>query len=128
MTLTLGAVCLAAIAALLNVSVTSNFNLESIIAAAQSASNVQASSQTIVDCLKALVPFVLLLAIGQRLWAQSIATAMVMGAVLFQSLPPIPAYADQLLPYRIGVFTPAPQTVAQAGSFIAAPAPAGRYQ
>ena len=120
MTLALGALCTAAIAALLNVSVGSHFNYETWIAAAQSASNLQASGQTLADCLKAMVPFVLLLAIGQRLWAQAIATAMIMGALVFQALPPVPAYADQLVPYRIGVFTSSPQTVAdlRAGSSV----------
>ncbi|MEM9357920.1 MAG: hypothetical protein AAGB04_17085 [Pseudomonadota bacterium] len=112
MTLALGALCTAAIAALLNVSVGSHFNYEAWISAAQSTSNLQASGQTLADCLKAMVPFVLLLAISQRLWAQAIATAMIMGALVFQAMPPVPAYADQLVPYRIGVFTSSPQTVA----------------
>ena len=128
MTLALGALCTAAIAALLNVSIGSNFNYESVVATLQSTSSLQVSVQTLLDCLKALVPFVLLLAIGQRLWTQAIATAMIMGAILFQSLPPIPSYADQLVPYRIGVFTSSPQTVADARTIGTAPRSIGRYQ
>ena len=128
MTLALGALCTAAIAALLNVSIGSNLHFESLMAAVQSASNLQASAQTLLDCLKALIPFVLLLAIGQRLWTQAIATAMIMGAVLFQSLPPVPAYADQLVPYRIGVFAPSPQTIADARTIRTSAKHIGRYQ
>ena len=128
MTLTLGALCLAAAAALLNVSIGINLNFEGLIAAVQSASNIQASSQTILDCLKAFFPFVLVLAIGQRMWAQAIATSMVMGAIMFHSLPPVPAYADQLIPYRIGVFTSSPQTVADARVIGVSPRRVGSYQ
>ncbi len=128
MTLALGALCTAAIAALLNVSIGANLSYESLIATLQSTSNLQASMQTLFDCLKALVPFVLLLAIGQRLWMQTIATSMVMGAILFQSLPPVPTYADQLVPYRIGVFASPAQTVADARATIPSPRQFGRYQ
>ena len=128
MTLALGALCTAAIAALLNVSIGLNFNYESLVATLQSTSSLQVSAQTLLDCLKAMVPFVLLLAIGQRLWTQAIATAMIMGAILFQSLPTIPSYADQLVPYRIGVFTSSPQTVADARHVGAPPRQFGRYQ
>ena len=77
MTLTLGALCLAAVAALLNVSVGTNFSAEVLLATLQSATNLQTSSEIFFDCMKAVVPFVLLFAVGQRMWAQAIATAMV---------------------------------------------------
>ena len=128
MTLTLGALCLAAVAALLNVSVGTNLSAEGLLATLQSATNLQASSEIFFDCMKAIVPFVLLLAIGQRMWAQAIATAMVMGAIVFHSLPPVPAYADQLLPYRLGVFISSPQTLAEAPIDSTGAIRFGRYQ
>ncbi|MAI45854.1 MAG: hypothetical protein CBC34_007850 [Hyphomicrobiaceae bacterium TMED74] len=124
MTLTLGALCLAAVAALLNVSVGTNFSAEVLLATLQSATNLQTSSEICFDCMKAVVPFVLLLAVGQRMWAQ----AMVMGAIVFHSLPPVPAYADQLLPYRLGIFISSPQTLAEAPIDSAGANRFGRYQ
>ena len=81
------------------------------------------SSEICFDCMKAVVPFVLLLAVGQRMWAQ----AMVMGAIVFHSLPPVPAYADQLLPYRLGIFISSPQTLAEAPIDSAGANRFGRY-
>ena len=81
------------VAALLNVAVCTNFSAEGFLATLQSSANLQTLSETSFDCMKAVVPLVLLLAVGQRMWAQ----AIVIDAIIFHSLPPVPAYADQLL-------------------------------